>query len=441
MRVMLVFPGLDFEVAYPLGLAAIGGALRAAGHTVVGLDVALDGREGLARALAQHRPEVVGIAVWTPNLPQARACARIVRAHAAETGAPLRLLLGGPHASLQPAATLAELDADAVVVGEGEATVVEVVAAWAAGGAPAGVRGCVWRGPDGAAVHEPPRPLLDLDQLPPTDRTVFDPRRYPHAWAARAPHAAPVVTSRGCPLACAHCPSPALHHRRWRGRAPEAVVAELRALPDYVGHVLIEDEHPTVHRGRWLALCRALAAARLGLSWSCPNGLRAETLDDEVVAAMAAAGCVRVALGIETTDPAQARRLGRAPLDAVERAAAACRRHGIEVTAYFMLGLPGAARREPLRQLRAAVRMGCSGAHFSLHAPLHAAALADAAPPPPHLRLVRTGLYLGFYGHPLRFARALRVSHASLADVPAALEQLGGWLRFGRRPGVDPGAG
>lgn len=432
MRVLLVFPGLDFEVAYPLGLAAVAAALLEAGHEVHGLDVALDGPAGLAAALERVQPEVVGLAVWTPNLPQARDCARQLRRWG---GRDLRLVLGGPHASLEPEGTLQDLDADAVVVGEGERTIVALLAAWAAGAAAAGVEGVVWRGPAGV-VREAPRALAELDALPLADRTVFDPQRYPHAWAAKAPHAAPIVTTRGCPLACAHCPSPALHHRRWRARSPERVVEELRQLPSYVGHVLIEDEHPTASRRRWLALCRALAAAELGLSWSCPNGLRAETLDEEVVAAMAAAGCTRVALGIETTDPAVAASLGRAPLAEVEAAARRLRAHGIEVTAYFMLGLPGARPLEPLRQLRAAARMGCSGAHFSLHVPLHGAALAQVAPPPPHLRWVRTGLYLGFYGHPLRLRRALRASHASAADLPAMAEALGGWLQFGRRPGV-----
>lgn len=427
MRVLLIFPGLDFEVAYPLGLATIAGALLAAGHEVHGLDVALDGIEGLGLSLQQVQPQVVGIATWSPAFDQARAAAIAVH-----TLSRARLVLGGPHASLFPAESLAALDADAVVVGEGEQTVVELLAAWQQGRSPAGVRGLVW--PDEQGLHhEPPRPLADLDALPLADRTVFDPARYPHAWARRAPHAAPIVTSRGCPLACAYCPTPALHHRRWRGRSPDSVLAEVRALPDLVQHLLIEDEHPTVDRARWLALCRALQ--QVPHTWSCPNSLRPETLDHQVVAAMAAAGCTRVALGIESTHQPTLDRLGRADRCASRAAASLCADHGIEVTATTMLGLPGAPLLEPLHQLREVVHLGASGAHFSLFQPLPGSAWADQRPAPVWLRPVRTGLYLGFYGHPRRLRRALRASHASLRDLPAAGERLAGWLRYGRRPG------
>lgn len=428
MRVLLVFPGLDFEVAYPLGLASVAAALLGEGHEVHGVDVALDGLAGLEAALGRVRPEVVGMALWSPNLPQARAAAEAIH-----SGSEARLLLGGPQASLSPEQSLIELDADAVVVGEGEQTAVEVLAAWQRGEQPAGVAGCWWRS-EGQVHREPARPLADLDSLPMADRTVFDPRRYPHTWAARAPHAAPVVTSRGCPLACAHCPTPAIHHRRWRARSAAAVVAEIAALPNYIGHVLIEDEHPTVDRQRWLALCAALEAADLGRSWSCPNGLRAETLDRDVIAAMARAGCTRVALGVEATDPAMLKRLGRGDLCSARAATALAREHGIDVTAYFMLGLPGERITEPLHQLREAARMGVSGAHFSLFSPLLGAELDG--PAPRGLGAVRAALYAGFYGHPGRLIRALRASHASVEDLPAAARRLSGWLRYGRRPGV-----
>lgn len=428
MKVLLVFPGLDFEVAYPLGLAAVAGALLAAGHEVVGVDVALDGLVALDNALKKVVPDVVGIAIWTPGFTQAAACVRRVRA-----AGTARLLLGGPHASLQPERTLLDLGADAVVVGDGEAVAVEILDAWARGQPPVDIAGCVWRSGQIAVVEQPRKPV-NVDVLGCPDRTVFDPRRYPHAWARAAPHATPVVTSRGCPRSCAHCPSPVLSGGRWRARSVHAVVDEMRGLPDYVGHVLIEDEHPTVDRRRWLALCRAIEDAQLGRTWSCPNGLRAETLDGEVVQAMAAAGCTGVALGVESADDEMLKRLGRCSLDEVFAAAAACRDVGIEVTAYFVLGLPGARRRAPLQQLRAARRMGASGAHFSLYAPLPGAAWGDAPAAPARLGWVRSALYLGFYGDPRVLVQALRAGHAGLADVPAAVAQLRAWLSYGGRP-------
>ncbi len=428
MRVLLVYPGLDFEIAYPLGLAYVAAALEGAGHRVSGYDAGLDGMAGLGRVLEEQRPEVVGIAVWSPNRERAAAAARLAK----RAGA--RVLIGGPHVTVDPRGALALTGADAAVVGEGEATAPQILAAWAAGRPLSEVPGAAWL-TDGALAAGPPRPpAVDLDALPLADRRVFDAARYPHSWAARAPKAASLVTSRGCPRACAHCPSPSLYRGRGRQRSPAGVVAEGRAQAAAgVGHRLIEDEHPTAHRRGWLAICAALERARLGLSWSCPNGLRPETLDAEVLGAMARAGCARIALGVETPDPAQLARLGRHTPDDARRAAAAARAAGIEVTAYFMMGLPGDGPAAPLGLLREAAALRCSGAHFSLFEPLPGSAWEDQPRPAPYLSLVRTGLYAGFYAHPRRLAAALRASGASAADLPAALRRLGGWLRYGKR--------
>lgn len=426
MRVLLVFPGLHFEVAYPLGLAAVAAGLKQAGHEVRGLDLALVGLVELDQALEQWRPEVVGLALWSPALARAAVVAARVRRYGC------RLVLGGPHASLFPAESLRALGADAVVVGDGELALPELLAAWQAGADGSAVPGC-WIHGAGGPRPGLPRPLAALDVLPVPDRTVFDPRHYPHTWARRAPHAAPMVTSRGCPLACAHCPSPALCGRRWRARRPADVVAELQALPAFVGHVLFEDEHPTVDRERFHDLCDRLAGGRGERTWSCPNGLRPETLDPDLLRAMARGGCRRIALGVESTDPDLLRRLGRCSLEQARQAARAARAEGIEVTVYFMLGLPGETAVEPRRQLAEAVAMGASGAHFSLYQPVAGAELfPDEIPPPP--TLARGALYLAFYGHPGRLRAALRAAGASVDDLPAALERLSGWLRYGRRP-------
>lgn len=423
VRVLLVYPGLDFEIAYPLGLAYVAAALRGAGHEITGYDAGLDGMSGLSDAIARARPEVIGLAVWSPNRRQAAEAAAIARSSGA------RLLIGGPHVTVDPLGALAELGADAAVFGEGEATTPALLAAWASGADPL-LPGVALsdgrRGPKRA-------PAKDLDALPLADREVFDPKRYPHTWAKAAPRAASLVTSRGCPRACAHCPAPTLYKGRWRARAPAAVAAEALALKAMgFGHLLIEDEHPTVDRRRWLAVCAALGET--GLSWSCPNGLRPETLDREVLAAMAAGGCTRFALGIETIDAARLKKLGRhADIEQPRRVVAWAREVGIDVTAYFMMGLPSETSGVPLRLLREATRLGVTGAHFSLFEPLPGSRLADAPPAPAWLKGARTGLYAGFYAHPGRLLAALRASGAGPADIPAALTRLRGWLRYGKR--------
>ena len=83
------------------------------------------------------------------------------------------------------------------------------------------------------------------------------------------------------------------------------------------------------------------------MPWECES--RADDFDEEMVAAMARAGCTTVKLGLETANGDLLLTLGRVG-DAAEaeaykaravQAADACRRHGIACRVFALTGLPG----------------------------------------------------------------------------------------------------
>ncbi len=430
MKILLVFPGLGFERSQPLGLCYLAAALKAAGHEVHGYDAAihrLDGLQARARALA---PDVVGLSVWSANLTRAATISAAL--------GPLPLVVGGPHATLRPEETLRRTGAVAAVLGDGERTMVELLAAGPAAlrGQPEALRqvpGLAWRGPDVALERSVARaPIEPLDSLPLPDREIFPIRSYGRTWSPRAPLRAPVITSRGCPCRCAHCAAPALHSGSWRPRSPVEVLRELELLhrEHGVGHVLIEDDHLSADRERLLSLCAAIEPLAATLSWGCPNGMRAETLDRPLLEAMARGGCTQIALGVESPVPDQRGQLGRAPgLEPVRAACAHARELGIAVTLYFMLDSPGEPRGSGRGALRLATSLGVTTAHFSQFAPVPGSALehrpgrSDTA-----ARARRALLYLGFYGHPRRAGAVLRHARAGLSDLPAAAAQLARWI-------------
>jgi len=102
-------------------------ALKQAGHEVGILDL-------YARPLPEDRalqtirdraPALVGFATYPGSIDQVYALARGLRAR--EPG--VRIVLGGLYASYLPEVCLAQCPADAVVMGEGEATLVALAAA------------------------------------------------------------------------------------------------------------------------------------------------------------------------------------------------------------------------------------------------------------------------------------------------------------------------
>ena len=125
-------------------------------------------------------------------------------------------IAGGPHPSGAPEETADIFDA--VVVGEGEETLPELVSlvrsALAAGVFPSaeklsGIKGIVFRSETGEYVRTPKRDLVDLDRYP-----CFLPD---NMWR-------PLEISRGCPFGCKYCQTPRLFGRKMRHRSVSEIV-------------------------------------------------------------------------------------------------------------------------------------------------------------------------------------------------------------------------
>lgn len=204
------------------------------------------------------------------------------------------------------------------------------------------------------------------DDLPLPDYTLFDSFGLLRACWRSGLWAYTVMTSLGCPFGCAFC---AARRRPWRPRSPGHVVAELaRARRDWgiVSFEIIDDAF-NVDKQRVLELCERVAP--LGLRWSCTNGLRADRFDEEQARAMAAAGCVHVGFGVESTSDAVLERMGKGEtFDHIQRAVAVAQQHLPRVSGFFIVGLPGSTRASDLASVRWAESIGLD-AVFSLYLP------------------------------------------------------------------------
>jgi anaerobic magnesium-protoporphyrin IX monomethyl ester cyclase len=133
-----------------LGLACLAATLRAHGRAEVEI---VDGKferlsyEAIQDRVRRFAPDVVGLTAFTNEIKPAARVARVVKA----LSPAITTVVGGVHASMLPERTLDEFPAfDCVVVGEGEGTFAELVAALDRGTALAAVRGLCFR--DGGGV-------------------------------------------------------------------------------------------------------------------------------------------------------------------------------------------------------------------------------------------------------------------------------------------------
>ena len=232
---------------------------------------------------------------------------------------------------------------------------------------------------DGAAVRGNPRFYEpDLDALAPVAWDLIPPRRYPllgHGILNRAHPVAPIQTSRGCPFPCAFCSAQSNMGARVRTRSPEAVVDEIaRLVLDHgVREIHIEDDNFTFHRESAAEVCRLLVARRLDVVWACPNGVRLDSLDAELLRLMERAGCYSFGVGIESGSDSVLRAMRKqlTTAEILERLHLIRATTDIRTTGFFVLGFPGETRAD----LAATER-------FILRAPLDRIGVSPFVPTP-----------------------------------------------------------
>ena len=330
-------------ITAPNGILSLAASARAAGHRVDVLDlrvVAAADAAATVDGLLARRPDVVGLSSLSSHLPQLAALARHIRRKL--PGA--TILAGGPGPSSDTEECFAGAPLDAIVVGEGELTLNEILGRIDAGREWRDVAGIAVRGADGAIVRTPPRPLIeDVDSLPDPAWDLHDFTRYERflSMSSRRGRRAEVVTSRGCPYRCAFCHT--LLGKRFRARSPARVLAEWEMLHRRYGIRRFEviDDIFNADPERAKEILRMFRARLRGCELTFPNGIRGDILDEEMMRLLAAAPTAYLGLAVETASPRlQAMLRKNLDLDRLARNVRRLKELGVHTSAFFLIGLP-----------------------------------------------------------------------------------------------------
>jgi len=321
------------QLSPPLGLAYVAQSLIDQGHSVQLLDLNLTGLNParITATLNRVRPDLVGISAHTETYPNAVALARLVKQHDPS----IKVILGGPHASIVPLDVLAEPVVDFVAVGEGEQTATELLSALEAGADPDAIAsiGGLGHKVGGVPTLNPPREPLDAADIGRPARHLLSLEFYEDAHN--------VLAARGgCPYRCPFCSASYIWGGHRRMRPVTDILDEVDAVIGEYGaeHVFFVDDILTMDR-RWLnELMDAIEARGGGFTWGCAT--RVDRVDDEMLRRMAATGCTGIQFGIESgaqeiLDSVKGIRKEDA-LEAVRCAVAA----GISVSCSFMIPFP-----------------------------------------------------------------------------------------------------
>ena len=370
MKVLLVNPPIpkfwyNDEYYLPSSMLYLAASLREHGYTPQILDMKTLKKEkphgqgcvyeeSLCSTIRVFEPDLIGFGcLFAGNFPDVLRFATVCK----EQFPHLPIAAGGIHFTIHAEKIMEQCPVfDLIVLGEGERSLPDLVAALTAGDSVAAIDGVAWRDSGKVRINskvsyienpdEIPFPAYDLIKL---QDYFVDTSAWHNPKGLPIKTSIPIITSRSCPFRCTFCSMYTVMGPRWRSRSPENVVQEIEFLYHTYQHrhFSIMDDNFTLNKPRVLEICRLIRERGLNIQFETPNGLNINSLDAEVMDALVEAGMVRVALAIESgsdyiRNTVMGKHLSRNKiLEVVELT----RRYShLHVSAFFIIGMPEETR-------------------------------------------------------------------------------------------------
>ncbi len=355
MNIGLIFPNKDrrYKTVH-LGMAYLAAYARTEHDdlhfTVLDTRVATK-RE--TRAFYHSDFDLIGITMYSPVYYEAIRVFQSVRK--AFPGIPV--CLGGPYVTTMMEEIFKETPADYAIYGEGEVSFAALIRCLKEKGDPAAINGLMYRNAAGDIVRNPPQEHIpDLNTLPMPAYDIFPMERYPlHR----------MVTSRGCPYACAWCNSSSVWYQTYRDRDAVSVVEEIEFLIGKYGKKIFVfgDNSFNINLKRVHEICDLLLERDIKILWSV--SLRADRLNQELALKMKAAGCYNVAIGVESANNAILKRIGKGcTIEQITEGIAMLKNAGIEIMSQYVIGNPGETLDTVKESVEYARNSGCDYTNF-----------------------------------------------------------------------------
>jgi len=381
-KVMLIkVPSYSDVISPPLGIGYLASNLNGTADVVIvdGIKIRLKPKQ-LGPALKAVEPDVVGLSIVSAAARNALEYIKEIRSNRPDS----IIVAGGSHPSLVPEEfyDATRGDIDYILRGDAEISFKKLVErCWNLKSRDVkcsdirDIPGIYAEASDGVVASEIPV-NQECNDFGMPEWKLMPPASYPKspqgAFFRKFP-VAPLITSRGCTFNCGFCSAAKLKGRIVRFRTSELITDEIKLLRDDFGvkEIQIIDDNFAASKEHALSVCESIIANDLVMPWTCPNGIRVDTVDDEVVDAMKASGCYSISFGLETGSRKELERMNkRLDLDKAVNTINSIVKKNIQVNGFFILGFPGETREDIYETMKLANELPLTRAHFMLFTPL-----------------------------------------------------------------------
>jgi len=330
---------------------------------------------GLKEEIRQFNPDIVVLNTTTPSIKEDLKVVELVKKNNLKT----KVAVIGIHPSSLPDETLSlSKKLDYVIRGEPEFTIRDLALSLRGNQPLSKVKGISYR-VDGKIFHNPPRRFIqDLDSLPFPAWDLIDASDY------RLPFTdnpfLMIVPSRGCPYKCVFCTSRSYYGESQRLRSPENIVDEIAEGKNrfQVRDFIFWTESFTANRDFVVEIADKILKRKLKVRWICNS--RVDNVDLELFKRIKRAGCWMISFGVESgcQEILNLSKKG-ITLEQSVNAIKLAREAGLQISAQFIIGLPGETKETALETLSFAKKLDADYVQFYCAVPFPGSELYEIA--------------------------------------------------------------
>lgn len=305
----------------------------------------------LYKKIESFHPDLIGLFLMTHNYKNSYKLINDIKSKFK-----LDVVVGGPHVSIMREEVLRQSQADYAVKLEGEYTLKELMG----GDKLENIPGLIYRCGEIIVENRDREFIRDIDSIPFPTYQRFELHKY-------YGNSIPIVSSRGCPYGCVYCPVKSAIGRHFRARSAENVVREIEYWHER-GYRFFEfmDDNFTLLRQRVVDFCSLLRSKKLkDIVLICPNGIRADRVDRELLAMMRKTGFQSLSFGVEAGNDRILKNLKKSEtIEVIERAIKDACDLDFNVTLFFLTGSPGETRQDVEDSVKLALKYPVNNVFF-----------------------------------------------------------------------------
>jgi len=321
--------------------------------------------------IERFSPKVIGITAMSSTLKQTKGIAKTIKEKRN-----IPIIVGGPHAVLDPVSIFQIDNVDYVVCGEAELMINDLLTFLIYKKGEIGeIKNLVYKA-DGEILFTKKDLMKGLDCIPFPKRELWEKDNYFHFFAKGKPCTS-IITSRGCPYACVYC-TPI--YRSLRRRSIGNVIEEIKEIIDKFSIRDLEffDETFNLNEAWVIGFCQGLLKEHITISWRAR--CRPDLITEEGIKWMKKAGCYMVSLGIESANNDTLKFFNKNyVVGQIKEAIRIIKKYDMELHGYFIIGSPTETKKETWNTVNFAIKEDLDYAIFSLLTPQPGTKLMEIA--------------------------------------------------------------